>query len=135
MVDKINFSSGQTSFSRLNKRGSFVAFFQEVLVALFDVCTAHLPAQLKRTSPAYLFVVLSSYRVLSVSFRVRTVRTMSGADERHEDEQSKIWLGGLNPSATQEDVEGLMKKYPDYVFPNPRRKGPFPEITIKDKKT
>lgn len=33
------------------------------------------------------------------------------------------------------DVEGLMKKYPDYVFPNPRRKGPFPEITIKDKKT
>jgi RNA recognition motif-containing protein len=36
---------------------------------------------------------------------------MSGADERHEDEQSKIWLGGLNPSATQEDVEGLMKKY------------------------
>jgi len=32
------------------------------------------------------------------------------------------------------DVEGLMKKYPDYVFPNPRRKGPFPEILIKDKK-
>ncbi len=36
---------------------------------------------------------------------------MSGVDERRDDEQSKIWLGGLSSSATQEDVEGLMKKY------------------------
>ena len=40
---------------------------------------------------------------------------------------------GKRLTRVKKDVKGLMKKYPEYVFPNPRRKGPFPEITIKDK--
>ena len=40
---------------------------------------------------------------------------------------------GKRLTRVRKDVQGLLKKYPEYVVPNPRRKGPFPEILLRNK--
>jgi hypothetical protein len=40
---------------------------------------------------------------------------------------------GKRLTRVKKDVSGLLKKYPDYVVLNPRRKGPFPEILLRNK--